>query len=80
MAEASKGRFHVIVGAFRVPTNAANYSKTMISKGYEGKIVESPFGFQLVTYSSHESLSESLSVLSNARKNVVESAWVFIAD
>ena len=78
LQEATKGKFQVIVGAFKVPSNAADYSQTIKSAGYEGKIVSGPFGFDLVTYSSHESLVESLRSLDQARTNVIETAWVYV--
>jgi len=78
LQEACKGRFLVIVGAFKVPSNASDYSQTIKGAGYEGKIVPGPFGFDLVTYSTHESLPEALRSLNNARINVIESAWVYI--
>lgn len=78
LEEATKGKYQVIVGAFKVPSNATAYSATMKSAGYEGKIVPGPFGFDLVTYSSHEYLQESLRALDEAYVNVIETAWIYI--
>lgn len=78
LQEATKGKFQVIVGAFKVPSNAQNYSVTIKNAGYEGKIEPGPYGFDLVTYSSHESLVEALRALDQARINVIDNAWVYI--
>jgi hypothetical protein len=78
LQEATKGKFQVIVGAFKVPSNAEDYSRTIVNMGYEGKIVAGPFGFDLVTFSSHETLMEALRSLDDARINVIETAWIYI--
>ncbi|MBN2698064.1 MAG: hypothetical protein JXR52_04510 [Bacteroidales bacterium] len=78
LQEACKGRFMVIVGAFKVPSNATDYSQTIKNAGYEGKIVPGPFGFDLVTYSTHESLPEALRALSDAQVKVIDTAWIYI--
>jgi len=78
LQEATKGKFEVIVGAFKVPSNAQNYSATIKNQGYEGKIEPGPYGFDLVTYSSHESLVEALRAMDQARMNVIDNAWVYI--
>lgn len=78
LQEATRGKFQVIIGAFKIPANANAYSATVKNLGYEGKIVPGPFSFDLVTYSSHESLQESLRALDEARINVIETAWIYI--
>ena len=78
LQEAIKGKYQIIVGAFKISSNATEYSQTIKNAGYEGKIVAGFFGFDLVTYSSHESFAEALRALDEARINVIETAWVYV--
>ena len=79
LQEASRGKFQVIVGAFKNPSYADEYSQLMKGKGFEGKIIAGPFSFDLVTYSSHESLPAALRALDEARMNIIPTAWVYIS-
>ena len=76
--EASQGGYHIIVGAFKVPSNATDYSAQMKSKGYDGKIIAGPYNFDLVTSSSFESLRPALNELDIIRTDVIETAWIYI--
>lgn len=76
--ESAQGGYHIIVGAFKVPSNATDYSALMKSKGYDGKIIAGPYNFDLVTSSSFESLRPALNELDIIRTDVIENAWIYI--
>ncbi|HER10161.1 MAG TPA: hypothetical protein ENO20_14750 [Bacteroides sp.] len=76
--EANKGRYHIIVGAFKTASYATDYSTVMKSKGYEGKILKGPYNFDLVTSKSYESLRSALNDLNDVRAAVIETAWIYI--
>jgi cell division protein FtsN len=70
-------RYHVIVGAFKVPTNADNLQKLMSSKGYSAQIL--PVGsYQLVSVGSFSSLRESVGQLGKFRGEVNKDAWIYV--
>jgi cell division protein FtsN len=76
--EASVGRFHIIVGAFKNSSYANEYSANLQSRGYDGKVMAGPYSFNLVTSGSYESLRGALNNLDEIRSSVIESAWIFI--
>ena len=76
--ETAKSKVHIIVGAFKTPSYANEYSASMKSKGYDGKILAGPYNFNLVTASSHESIKAALNALGSVRENVVETAWIYM--
>lgn len=76
--EAAKGSYHIIVGAFKTPSYATDYSADIKNQGYDGNIIAGPYNFDLVTSSSHESLQSALTELTEVRANVIETAWIYI--
>lgn len=76
--EAAKSRTHIIVGAFKLSSNADDYSAEMKGMGYEGKIMAGPYSFNLVTASSHESIQAAINAIGAIRDNVIETAWIYI--
>ena len=76
--EAVQGRYHIIVGAFKIPSNATDYSAEIKSQGYDGNILAGPYNFDLVTSGSYESLQTALNDLSSVRTDVIETAWIYI--
>ena len=76
--EAAKSRVHIIVGAFKISTNADEYSATVKGQGLDGKIMAGPYQFNLVTASSHESIQAALNVLGGIRESIIETAWIYI--
>lgn len=76
--ESSKGRYHIITGAFKTSSFANEYSATMKEQGFDGIILAGPYSFSLVTSGSYESLRTALNNLDNIRNNVIESAWIYI--
>jgi len=70
-------RYHVIVGAFKVPSNADNLQKLMSSKGYSAQIL--PLGsYQIVSVGSFASLKESVGQLGKFRGEVNKDAWIYV--
>ena len=76
--EAANSKAHIIVGAFKISSNADEYSAEIKGMGYEGKIMAGPYNFNLVSASSHESIQASLNALGAIRDNVIETAWIYI--
>jgi cell division protein FtsN len=76
--EATKGNFHIIVGAFKTSSYADEYSTAIQNQGYDGKILAGPYNFNLVTSGSYESLQAALNDLGSARSEVIETAWIYI--
>jgi len=76
--EAAKSKVHVIVGAFKTASYAEEYSVTIKGQGYDGKIIAGPYGFNLVTASSHESVQAALNALGPARETLVQTAWIYM--
>jgi len=76
--EAAKSKVHVIVGAFKTVSYAEEYSASIKGQGYDGKIIAGPYGFNLVTASSHESIQAALNSLGPARETLVQTAWIYM--
>ena len=76
--EEAKSKTHIIVGAFKLSSNADEYSAEMKGMGYEGKIMAGPYSFSLVTASSHESIQAAINAIGAIRDNVIEDAWIYI--
>jgi len=76
--ENAQSKVHIITGAFKIASNADEFSATMKEQGYEGKILAGPYSFHLVTASSHGSIQAALNALNPIRENVIETAWIYI--
>jgi hypothetical protein len=76
--EAAKTKVHIIVGAFKTASYAEEYSASMQGKGYDGKILAGPYGFSLVTASSHETIHAALDALGPVRESAVYNAWIYM--
>lgn len=74
--EASK--VHIIVGAFKISSNADEYSAEMKNEGYAGEIIAGPYSFNLVSSGSYASIRAALQDLGTIRANVIEEAWIYI--
>lgn len=73
------GNFLVIAGSFKNRTYAEDFSAKVKNMGGEGSIVDGPYQFNLVVYSSHTSLREAANSMYMARTNVSEDAWVYMS-
>jgi hypothetical protein len=76
--ENSSSNVHIIVGAFKNPNNADDFSVIMKDQGYTGTILAGPYSFSLVCSGSYVSIKAALGDLSNIRSSVIETAWVYI--
>lgn len=76
--ESANARAHIIVGAFKISSNADEYSAEMKNRGYDGTIMAGPYNFRLVSASSHESIQAAINALGEVRNNVIETAWIYI--
>ncbi len=69
--------YYVVVGSFKNMKFAESYSAKVKSMGHEGKIVDGPYQFHLVTYGTYTTLKNSLPALKNARSGVATESWIY---
>jgi hypothetical protein len=77
-----KFHFHVIIGSFKVPTNADGWLQEVTKMGYnEAKIIDSPNGFKLVSIGAFETYGKAFAQIEkiNAGKEEADKTelWVF---
>jgi len=75
---AASGNFYLIVGAFKTPAYASNWSDRISGKGYQTEIVKVSH-WNLVSAGSSTNLRSALNELSAIRSDVTSNAWVFVA-
>jgi cell division protein FtsN len=76
----ARNKFHVIIGSFKVPTNADEYQKQVATFGFQDpKIVESPNGFKMVSIGAFETYSKATNeiVRVNRTKEEPIELWVY---
>lgn len=73
-------KFVVVAGAFRVPANAHNYAKQMISQGYSGEIITRQDSFRLVCTGAYPNLRQAITALGTIRERVSAEAWIFVRE
>lgn len=69
-------KFHVVVGVFRRIDNAEGMVRSAKEKGFDAEIIGKRNGLHVVSVGYSNSLSEIKSILSRARQEVAESAWI----
>lgn len=69
-------KFYVITGVFRKMSNAEGMVKSASNSGFDAKIIGKRNGLHVVSVGSSDSFNEIKSVLSRAREEVAESAWI----
>lgn len=69
-------KFNVITGVFRRIDNAEGMVRSAKNKGFDAKIIGKKNGLHVVSVGSSNSFSEIKSILSRAREEVAESAWI----
>lgn len=75
----SNNRFHMIVGSFRVPSNAQNYLQKMESMGYNASIITNPSnGLQMVAAKSYNNLRTAVTEIDRFRQELEVPAWIYI--
>jgi cell division protein FtsN len=77
-SSAATGKYYVIVGSFKTPAYASNWSSRVADKGYQTEIVQVSY-WNLVSAESGTNLNSILNELSSIRSNVSSNAWVYVA-
>jgi hypothetical protein len=75
-ASAATGNYYVIVGAFKTPSYASNWSTRISGMGYQAEILQVS-SWNLVSAASSTSLRTALDELSSIRSGVTSNAWVY---
>jgi hypothetical protein len=80
--ELAKFHFHVIIGSFKVPTNADSWLQEVTKMGYNNaKLVDSPNGFRLVSIGAYDSYGKALAEINKINDGKEEAdkteLWVF---
>lgn len=79
-AMASQFRFHVIIGSFKVPSNAASWEQDVRGMGYSNvQIVHAPNGFDLVSVGAYETYSKAFNEIDriNSDKEEPVELWIY---
>ena len=69
--------YYVIVGSFKDMNYARELFGKVKSMGHEGKVIEGPNNFHLVTYGTYNTLKNSIPALNNARSSVATESWIY---
>ena len=74
--------YHVIIGSFKVPTNADGWLQEVLKMGYnEAKIIDSPNGFKLVSIGAYETYGKAFTQIEKINEGKEEAdkteLWVF---
>lgn len=77
-----KFHFNVIIGSFKVPTNADSWLQEVIKMGYtNAKIIDSPNGFKLVSIGAYETYGKAFAEIEKINEGKEEAdrteLWVF---
>lgn len=77
-----ENRFHVIIGSFKVPTNADGYQQAVAAMGFNNpRIVESKNGFRMVSVAAFDTYGKAFTEIkriNQGKKEPIE-LWVFEA-
>jgi hypothetical protein len=74
---AAAGTYYLIVGSFKTPSYAENYSAKIAGMGYRTQIVKAGY-WTLVAAESYSNLREALKGLEIVRTNVVVTSWIYV--
>ena len=72
------GKYFVIAGSFKNSSYAQDFSTKVKQMGGSGSIINGPYSFNLVAYSSHNTLKEAAQSMYVARTNISQDAWVYM--
>ncbi len=70
-----ESKYYVIAGSFKVESNAINYHKRLINKGYNSENLGLVNGFHMVTFSGFENLEDAVKMLKMVKAEQPD-AWV----
>jgi hypothetical protein len=76
----AKFRFHVIIGSFKVPSNATSWEQEVHGMGYNNtKILHAKNGFDLVSISAYDTYSKAFNEIEriNADKEEPIELWIY---
>lgn len=74
---ATTGTYYLIVGSFKTPDYATNYSAKVADMGYKTQIITMGY-WNLVSAASHSNIRAALEGLENLRDNVSYDAWIYV--
>ena len=77
VASAAPGTYYLIVGSFKTPEYARDYSAKVADMGYKTEIVEVRY-WNLVSAESYRGLRDALDGLNIVRSNVSPDSWIFV--
>jgi hypothetical protein len=83
LLQLQQNRFHVIIGSFKVPTNADVFQQSVASMGFSSaRIVESPNGFRMVSVAAFDTYSKAFTEIRriNQGKEEPMELWVYEAN
>ena len=69
--------FNLVVGSFKVESNAIELQKELKAKGFDSRILDWDYGFSLVTFGSYPDIHKAYNNLPNAKNEVDVDVWVF---
>ena len=76
--ENAAGLYVVVAGSFKTLDFANDFAAKMKENVVQGDIIDGPSDFNLVTYSSHGTLSEAIGSMEEARMSVANEAWIYM--
>ncbi len=71
------GTYYLIVGSFKTPDYATNFSAKISGLGYKTQIITMGY-WNLVSAASHSTIRAAIEQLENLRDNVSYDAWIYI--
>lgn len=71
-------KYHLIVGSFKVPSNATRYHEKIRSKGYDSQIILAKNGFHLVTMHSYDNFRSAVNELRNMTRAGEYEVWLYV--
>ncbi len=75
---AATGNYYLIVGSFKTPSYASNWSGRVADMGYPTEVVKVSY-WNLVSAGSSTNLRTALNELSTIRSAVTPNAWIYVA-
>jgi cell division protein FtsN len=76
----AKFRYNIIVGSFKVPTNADSWQMQVEKMGFKNtKIVQSSNGFRMVSIGAYESYSKAFNQINKINEGLAEpiEMWIY---
>lgn len=74
----ASGNYYIVVGSFKTPSYASNWSAKISDMGYPAEIVRVSY-WNLVSAGSSTNLRTALNELASIRSDVTSDAWIFVA-